>query len=235
MRASNVYQKMQIDHQDKIIGHLPLVHRVATHLKVRLPDFIELEDLEQMGIIGLIEAAKNFDPGRGVAFETFARPRIRGAILDGLRRQSDLPRSAITGLRQHSQAQQKLAQDLGRDPSQAELAAELGLSIDTFHKERTHQHQLQLVSAEEVATELEAVHSEHASDNPEQVVETLQIQERVAALIAELPERDQLILALYYVEELNLKEIGAIIGVSESRVSQILSANANALRKRFMG
>lgn len=210
-----------------------LVRRVAAHLKGRLPDFIDQDDLEQMGVIGLIEAARGFDPSRGVPFEPYARTRIRGAILDALRKQSDLPRSAMQNQRTHNEAQRQLSQELGRAPTQAEIAEELGLDVDDFQKERNHAHQYHVVAMEDVTSEVELLSGDSLGDNPEQLLETTQIQEQVATEIDALPERDKLVLALYYVEELTLKEIGSIIGVSESRVSQILSSNAAVLRKKL--
>lgn len=233
MQAHAAYRQAYTEGHDEIVAHLPLVKKVVNHLRARLPDFLEVEELEQMGMIGLIEAHRRFDPSRGIAFEAYARTRIRGAILDALRMQSDMPRSAMGQIRNHNSSRQQLAHELGRQPTQAELAEDLGLSHEEFQRERALVHQYQKIAMEDVQQEVEAIATEQIDHNPEQLVDDMLLRERIAEKIRELPERDQLVLSLYYVEELNLKEIGTVIGVSESRVSQILSTNAKRLRKKL--
>ena len=128
---------------DELMQHIGLVKRVALHLKTRLPNFMELEELIQVGTIGLIEAAKSFDDSKGVEFEVFARTRIRGAILDQVRKLSYLPRSAIVNIRDHNEATAILSGELGREPSQSELADFMGKDLEDFHKERTHAYRFQ--------------------------------------------------------------------------------------------
>ena len=125
---------------EDLMQHVGLVKRVALHLKTRLPNFMELEELIQVGTIGLIEAAKSFDQSKGVDFEVFARTRIRGAILDQVRKLSYLPRSAIVNIRDHNEASALLSGELGRAPTQTELAEFMGKDIESFHKAVSYTH-----------------------------------------------------------------------------------------------
>ena len=231
MSDARIYEEIQNADQPSalLVDYIGLVKRVALHLKGRLPNFMELDELIQVGMIGLIEADKSFDASKGVDFEVFAKNRIRGAILDQVRKMSYLPRSAIVSIRDHNEASAALTGELGRAPSQAELADFMGKDADTFQKERTHAHRFQTVSLE--AQTAESVDLSPAKGNePEQELVEEQFMGALAASIGNLPERERTIVSLYYVEELNLKEIGAVLDVSESRVSQILSACVNKLR-----
>jgi RNA polymerase sigma factor for flagellar operon FliA len=205
-------------------AHLNLVKRVASHFRSRLPAAIEINDLIQAGIVGLIEALSSFDAERGNDFETFAKLRIRGAMLDEIRRASWAPRSTVKVAVQARQAEARLANETGVAPTHRQIAAELGMDVDRYHKLRGRNQGL----AE--STTLEDV--EFASDDasPEERVDEQQVIARIREGIAALNEREKLVVALYYDEELTLKEIGAVLDVSESRVSQILTAIAGKLR-----
>ena len=215
---------------DQLMQHIGLVKRVALHLKTRLPNFMELNELIQVGTIGLIEAAKSFDDSKGVEFEVFARTRIRGAILDQVRKLSYLPRSAIANIRDHNEATSILSGELGREPSQSELADFMGKDLDSFHKERTHAYRFQTVSLESQLPDTVDMPSADLNE-PEANLEGGQMLEALAGSIESLPEREKTIVSLYYVEEMNLKEIGAVLDLSESRVSQILSSTIKVLRQ----
>ncbi|MBT3567011.1 RNA polymerase sigma factor FliA [Porticoccaceae bacterium] len=215
---------------DELMQHIGLVKRVALHLKTRLPNFMELDELIQVGTIGLIEAAKSFDDSKGVEFEVFARTRIRGAILDQVRKLSYLPRSAIANIRDHNEATSMLSGELGREPSQSELADFMGKDLDSFHKERTHAYRFQTVSLESQLPDTVDMPSADLNE-PEANLEGGQMLEALAGSIESLPEREKTIVSLYYVEEMNLKEIGAVLDLSESRVSQILSSTIKLLRQ----
>jgi len=231
MSDARIYEEIQNADQPSasLVDYIGLVKRVALHLKGRLPNFMELDELIQVGMIGLIEADKSFDASKGVDFEVFAKNRIRGAILDQVRKMSYLPRSAIVSIRDHNEASAALTGELGRAPSQAELADFMGKDADTFQKERTHANRFQTVSLE--AQTAESVDLSPGQGNePEQELVEEQFMGALAASIGNLPERERTIVSLYYVEEMNLKEIGAVLDVSESRVSQILSACVNKLR-----
>ena len=231
MSDAKMYEDIQ--NADKpsasLVDYIGLVKRVALHLKGRLPNFMELDELIQVGMIGLIEADKSFDASKGVDFEVFAKNRIRGAILDQVRKMSYLPRSAIVSIRDHNEASAALTGELGRAPSQAELADFMGKDADTFQKERTHAHRFQTVSLEAQTTDSVDLPTGHGNEPEQELVEE-QFMGALAASIGNLPERDRTVVALYYVEEMNLKEIGAVLDVSESRVSQILSACVSKLR-----
>ena len=215
---------------DELMQHIGLVKRVALHLKTRLPNFMELDELIQVGTIGPIEAAKSFDDSKGVEFEVFARTRIRGAILDQVRKLSYLPRSAIANIRDHNEATSMLSGELGREPSQSELADFMGKDLDSFHKERTHAYRFQTVSLESQLPDTVDMPSADLNE-PEANLEGGQMLEALAGSIESLPEREKTIVSLYYVEEMNLKEIGAVLDLSESRVSQILSSTIKLLRQ----
>lgn len=217
---------------DELMKHIGLVKRVALHLKTRLPNFMELDELIQVGTIGLIEAAKSFDDKKGVEFEVFARTRIRGAIIDQVRKLSYLPRSAIVNIRDHNQATALLSGELGREPTQSELADFMGKGLEDFHKERTHAYRFQTVSLE---SQLPGTVDSPASEvnEPEANLEGSQMMEALAESIESLPEREKTIVALYYVEEMNLREIGAVLDISESRVSQVLSSIVKQLRQQL--
>ena len=214
---------------DRLMEHIGLVKRVALHLKTRLPNFMEIDELIQVGTIGLIEAAKSFDDSKGVEFEIFARTRIRGAILDQVRKLSYLPRSAMVNIRNHNEATAALSSELGREPSQTELAEFMGKDLESFHKERTHAYRFQTVSLEsQVMDDVEIPSNE--INEPESELADAQLLNALEGSIESLPERDKTIISLYYVEEMNLKEIGAVLDISESRVSQILSSTVKKLR-----
>ena len=215
-----------------ILEHLGMVKRIAVHLKARIPPFMEVDELVQVGMIGLIEAARAFDATKGVAFEGYAHNRIRGAMIDEVRRLSFLPRSAVAFNKSHSAANQALASELGRAPSQAELAEFMGMEIDSFEKDRGAAKQFETYSLEVVTEEVMNI-ADQSSRQPEAIVEESQMMEALTDAIDSLPERDRLVISLYYVDELNLREIGEVLGVSESRVSQILSANVKKLRAQL--
>jgi len=211
---------------------LGMVKRVAVHLKARIPPFMEVDELVQVGMIGLIEAARAFDPTKGVAFESYAHSRVRGAMIDEVRRLSFLPRSAVAFNKSHSSANQALATELGRAPTQAELAEFMGRELESFEKDRGSARQFETYSMEVVSEEVMNIR-EQESRQPDALVEESQMMNALTEAIDGLPERDKLVISLYYVEELNLREIGEVLGVSESRVSQILSANVKKLRTQL--
>ncbi len=231
MSEINAYQEVlnTNNENDRLMEHIGLVKRVALHLKTRLPNFMEIDELIQVGTIGLIEAAKSFDNSKGVEFEIFARTRIRGAILDQVRKLSYLPRSAMVNIRDHNEATAALSSELGREPSQTELAEFMGKDLESFHKERTHAYRFQTVSLEsQVMDDVEIPSNE--INEPESELADAQLLNALEGSIESLPERDKTIISLYYVEEMNLKEIGAVLDISESRVSQILSSTVKKLR-----
>ena len=215
--------------EDLVMAHLGLVKRVALHLKARIPAFMELDELIQVGMIGLLEASRAFDPVKGIEFENFAHSRVRGAMLDEVRRLSFLPRSAVAFNKEHNTTVHALAAELGRAPTQAEIAEYMGKDLEELHKERGKAKRFETYSMEVVTEEVMTI-ADDASQQPDVIVEEAQFMDAVTDAIAQLPEREQLVMQLYYVEEFNLKEIGETLGVSESRVSQILSSVVKKLR-----
>ena len=213
-----------------ILEHLPLVKRIAVHLRARVPRFMEFDELIQAGMMGLIKAARSYDASKGVAFEGFATIRIKGAMLDEVRRMSYLPRSAVAINRSHDESASELSSRLGRLPSSSELAEFMGKESDDMERERGEAQRFETTSIENMPEVIQNI-AEDESQRPDMLMEQSQMHEALENAIAALPERDQLIVSLYYVDELNLREIGETIGVSEARVSQLLSAIAKTLRK----
>ncbi len=224
-----MYESCKPKGEDLVMAHLGLVKRVALHLKARIPAFMELDELIQVGMIGLLEASRAFDPVKGVEFENFAHSRVRGAMLDEVRRLSFLPRSAVAFNKSHNESIHTLAAELGRTPTQAEIAEYMGKDLEDFHKERGKAKRFETYSMEVVTEEVMGI-ADDESQQPDVIVEEAEFMDAVTDAIADLPEREQLVMQLYYVEEFNLKEIGETLGVSESRVSQILSSVVKKLR-----
>jgi RNA polymerase sigma factor for flagellar operon FliA len=211
-----------------------LVKRIAHHLIGRLPPNVLVEDLIQAGMIGLIEAQKNYDGTKGASFETYAGIRIRGAMLDDIRRGDWVPRSVHKHSRDISQAISVLEVELNRDPTDSEVANYLGLSLAQYHKALTDINCSKLVGIEDLGVSEDSVSVSDEEDNtPFQGVADDAFREALIESIKSLPEREALTLSLYYDEELNLKEIGEVLGVSESRVSQILSQSMQRLRTKL--
>lgn len=226
------------DYATLVREHATLVKRIAHHLLGRLPDSVQLDDLIQSGMIGLIEAARKYDGGKGASFETYAGIRIRGAMLDEIRRGDWAPRSVHRNARRISSAIRQVESEKGRDAEDSEVAAVLGISQDEYHSILQDSASCRLFSFEEVLEKSESgfdVFDDEGLPGPQDGVERDSFQQQLAAAIKTLPEREQLVLALYYDEELNLKEIGAVLGVSESRVSQLHSQAAHRLRTRLSG
>ena len=215
--------------EELVLAHLGLVKRVALHLKARIPAFMELDELIQVGMIGLLEASRAYDATKGVEFENFAHSRVRGAMLDEVRRLSFLPRSAVAFNKSHNESIHTLAAELGRTPTQSEIADYMGKDIEEFHKERGKAKRFETYSMEVVTEEVMSI-ADDSSQQPDVIVQEAEFMDAVTDAIADLPEREQLVMQLYYVEELNLKEIGEVLSVSESRISQILSSVVKKLR-----
>ena len=226
------------DHGDQermIQEHSELVRRIAYHLIARLPATTEVEDLIQSGMMGLLEAARNFDPSRGASFATFAGIRIRGAMIDEVRRHDWTPRSVHQKHRQVTQAINEIENETGRHAEPAQVAERLGISLDDYYDIVRDSAVSKLYSLDESvddSTQSRRILSEDAM-TPDDAVEVDQFRQEIANEIRRLPEREQLVLSLYYERELNLQEIGAVLGVSESRVCQIHGQALVRLRARM--
>ena len=202
--------------------HSELVKKIAYHLMARLPATVLIDDLLQSGMIGLLEAARNFDSSKGASFETFAGIRIRGAMLDEIRKGDWVPRSVHKNSREIASAINAVEKRSGQDAKDTEVAKELGISLIDYQQMLQDVNCAKLVAYEDISDSDEA-HAEECNDTVFDTVSEHQFSSKLVEMIKQLPEREALVLSLYYDEELNLKEIGAILEVSESRVSQILS------------
>ncbi len=215
-----------------------LVKRIALHLIARLPASVQLDDLIQAGSIGLLEAAQKFDGGKGASFETYAGIRIRGAMVDEMRRGDWVPRSVHRNARRISQAMRAVEARTGRDASDSEVARELNIPLDEYHAMASDALAGRLFSLEALTEENDAAdHLPEDPDgpNPAEAIQANALQTALAKAIDELPERERLVLSLYYDQELNLKEIGLVLNVSESRVCQIHSQAALRLKGKLSG
>ena len=235
MRFAAVNQEPGLD----IEAFAPLVKKIAYHLLARMPASVQLDDLIQAGMLGLIEAAQKYDDSKGASFETYAGIRIKGAMVDEMRRGDWVPRSVHRNARKISQALAILEAKLGREASDSEVAAHLELSIEDYQALLADTQGSRLFSYNEDIDDEESCASADESSallqDPAKSVTQTHLQSSLAAAIAELPEREQLVLSLYYEQEMNLKEIGLVLGVSESRVSQIHSQAALRLKGKLSG
>lgn len=215
------------DERERLVErYAPLVKYVVDRLRLSLPPSVERDDLIGYGTIGLLEALDRFDDSRGVKFETYAVTRIRGAILDALRTLDIVPRSARSRARQIEQATRDLFAEYGRMPSEQELADHLGMSVSELHHAVSEASCifLPLQTAEEPdELTLEEQLADPSALEPAEVAADEDIRGRIAAALATLSPRDRLIVSLYYYEELTMREISQVLGISESRVSQILN------------
>lgn len=209
--------------EDLITAHADLVKRIAHHLAARLPASVDVNDLTQSGMVGLLEAASNFDSSRGASFETYAGIRIRGAMLDDIRKHDWTPRSVHHKYRQVAEAINTIESETGRAASADEIAELLGISMSEYHKILADSACSRLFSFEETLEEPTLQRKPPSSDapQPDQELYKDQFRQQLSASIDQLPERERLVLSLYYERELNLKEIGAVLEVSESRICQI--------------
>lgn len=206
-----------------IQAHLPLVRKIAWHTHARVSTAIDIEDLVQIGIIALIEAARHFEDRGQAAFSTYASLRIRGAMIDALRKHATLCRSALRRRRELAAARERLAGRLGRAPSDSELADEMGITPADV--------QAAISSTQSIRQEsIDEIYSDHsiwfAADEPDALaqLESAELRTALVEAIGKLPEREARVLQLYFVEELNLEEIGHVLGVGAARICQIKKA-----------
>ena len=196
---------------------------------------IEVDDLIQAGMIGLLNAAQNFSPTKGANFETYAGIRIRGAMLDEARKANWTPRSTVRNAKQVSQAMREVENRTGRDARAAEVAEHLGIDLDEYYRMVESAASSRLMSYDQLTSDPERVSllPESSEDGPETALESDQFRDALAQAIGGLPEREQLVLSLYYDDELNLREIGEVLEVSESRVCQIHGRMLDRLAERL--
>lgn len=225
----------QIDKSALLEQHTVLVKRIAYHLLARLPASVLVDDLIQSGMIGLFEAANNFDNTKGASFETFAGIRIRGAMLDEMRRGDWTPRSVHKNSRMVSEAIKQLEAQLGRDVTDIEVAEKLDISLNEYHQILSEVSTGKILGINDLGVSEDALNLDESchGDDPYQSIENSAFKKGLVECVSTLPEREALVLSLYYDEELNLREIGQVLDVSESRVSQIHSQAMHRLKARM--
>jgi RNA polymerase sigma factor FliA len=227
-----------------VVAYAPLVKYVAGRMGSGLPAHVEEADLISYGLIGLISAIERFDISREIKFETYAITRIKGAIIDELRSLDWVPRSVRAKAREIERANAKLEHKLQRAPTDDEMALELEVSVDEFQESLLQISNSTVVALDELWTVsdssgdqvslLDTLHDPDAPD-PSQVLDASEVKDRLADAIARLPEREKLVIALYYYENLTLREIGEVLGVTESRISQLHTKAVLRLKSRLQG
>ncbi|MBL8357717.1 MAG: RNA polymerase sigma factor FliA [Delftia acidovorans] len=230
--------KGQLDRDALIRRHVPLVRRIALHMIAKLPPNVELDDLIQVGMIGLAEALSRFESEQGVQFETFASQRIRGAMLDELREGDWMSRSSRKSQKDIEHALHRLEQRLGRTPLESEIADELGMDLDDYQSLLGKVRGTQLVYLEDMSggEEGEDFLERHVADSgadPFALLRDHRLRVALVEAIKALPEREQYIMGMYYEHDMNLKEIAAVLGVTESRVCQLHSQAIARLRTKM--
>jgi len=238
--AENVimYEKNQEMHTNIAVeDYAFLVKRIAHRMMVRMPSSVQVEDLIQSGMIGLLEASQKYDASKGASFETYAGIRIRGAIVDDMRRGDWAPRSVHRNSRRIAEVVAQIEGRTGRDAQDIEVAEALGVTLTEYYDMVRDSSSTRLFSLEQTyendASENQFEVSDVTNAGPSESIQKTSLKSALAAAIKTLPERERLVLSLYYERELNLKEVGEVLGVSESRVSQIHSQAALRLRTKL--
>ncbi|MCP5395396.1 MAG: sigma-70 family RNA polymerase sigma factor [Sphingomonadaceae bacterium] len=227
-------QAYQGDVADRVRRFMPMVRKLAWHLSGSASGGLEVEDLMQAGLVALTECAQKHDRPSEDGFAAYAKLRVRGAMVDLLRANSPDPRGASARRREIEQARRRLQLELGREPTAPELAGALGMDVEAFHRQRAELESVRLDGLEESYSDSNAA---FASDTPDAEAALLQEEDREAliAAIAALPERLQMVVQLYFVEELNLSEIAAVLDVSVPRVHQLKASALAKLRLSLVG
>jgi len=236
MNGAAMYANMQTGNSDEVvIQHVPLVKRIAFHLMGRLPDSVQVDDLIQAGMLGLLEAVKKYDTSQGASFETYAGIRIRGSMLDEVRRSDWTPRSVHKKARMVSEAIREVENKLGHDARDTDIAEHLGLDSEEYNQILQDSVGCKTFSVEQLSETGDHAFRDAEKDSlePIDLLGEECFQQALADAITGLPERERLVVSLYYNEELNLREIGKVLDVSESRVSQISSQAMLRLRSRL--
>ncbi|MDH5408464.1 MAG: RNA polymerase sigma factor FliA [Gammaproteobacteria bacterium] len=236
MRNAKKYDASQLETADELVQkHGAMVHRIAYHLSARLPASVMVDDLIQAGMLGLLDASQLYDPTQGASFETYATIRIRGSMLDELRRNDWAPKSVHRKERELMAAIRKIEGATGRDARGQEIAEELDISLDEYHailQETSNCRVLNFVDMG-VTEDLMGEGMQSRQPEPSQTVQRDEFKKQLVEAISSLPERECFVVSMYYDDELNLKEIGKVLGVSESRVSQLLSQAHLRIRTKF--
>lgn len=214
--------------------HILLVTKIAKHMAGRLPNTVRFEDLVQSGMVGLLEAMNNYDETKGASFSTFASIRIKGAMIDELRRGDWAPRSVHRNSRRILDAIRVVENETGRDAKDADVAEKMGVSINEYHSMLQDTNGVRVCELEDTSIIGDGVEMfMNQMDSPLEAVNVIEYKEKLAEQVAKLPKKERLVLALYYEEDLNLKEVGEVLGVTESRISQIHSQAVLRLKSRL--
>lgn len=229
--SSKINQQIQ---ETLVKNYALLVKRIAHHLLGRLPKSVQLDDLIQAGMLGLLEATRHYDSSKGASFETYAGIRIKGHMLDEVRRNDWVPRSVYRNARLISEAVKQTENKLGRGAKDSEIASELNVALDEYHEMLHDSVSSHLYGFEDLGVTDDLLHVDgYSSTEPYTKVFQTELTNRLSEVIRGLPHKERMVLSLYYEQDLNLKEIGEVIGVSESRVSQILSQATHRIKSRF--
>jgi len=223
------------NYDELMTEYAPFVKRIAYHMMTRLPSNIQLEDIVQTGMIGLFEALKAYDVSKGASFETYARIRIQGSMIDEVRRCDWTPRSVYKKSRQISEAIRNVENEKGSDASDSEIAEQLGMNLDDYYAMVKDAAGCQLLSYEDIST-VGGCQDEYDSsdqDNPYAQLQEEDFKQGLVEKIESLPEREKMVMALYYDEEFNLREIGEVLGITEGRVCQIHGQALLRLKSRM--
>lgn len=214
--------------------HYELVKRIAYHLIARLPSSVIADDLIQAGLLGLLDAAEHYDASQGAAFETYATIRIRGGMLDELRRNDWAPKSIHKKARDVMAAIQKIENKTGRDARNSEVATEMDLSLAEYHQVLQETNSCRILNFGDLGVDDDcAMSSASINKTPLEGMQSQEFKAQLVDAIRNLPDREALVISLYYDEEMNLREIGCVLDVSESRVSQLLSQAHLRMRARL--
>ena len=234
-------QRAALANRDElIVSHLPMVKYLVGKIASQLPLHLDREDLMSAAIVGLITAAERFDPNRGVQFKTFVEQRIRGTIMDELRSQDWLTRSVREKFKRLEREFAILEQKLGRNPTSEEVAAAMQMEMDEYFKLLEEVHFLSVVSLDDSWEDEDGssfglldVLEDKGSENPQEQMMAREMVDVMADAIDALPEKERIVITLYYYEEMNLKEIGAVLGLTESRICQLHSQAVVRLRSKL--
>ena len=229
MKANPYADKSQQSREQQVLKYAPLLKRIVSRMASRFPPEVDPEEVYQAGMIGLLDAVDKFDPSRDIQFQTYAEYRIKGSILDELRALDWVPRGVRAAATEWERAWNEQCSALGREPSDSEMAAKLEMPLNQYHEFAANASPLSLVTIDQLGGSgdeedgqslLDILRDPDGSD-PFSELSMHQLKNRLQEAIEELPEREQTILSLYYIEELNMKEVAAVLGVGEARVSQL--------------
>jgi RNA polymerase sigma factor for flagellar operon FliA len=223
MNGHAMYAEVEnLGEKDQIVRHASLVKRIAYHLLNRLPPTVQIDDLIQAGMVGLLEAASNFDADMGASFETFAGIRIRGSMIDEIRRSDWTPRSVHRKFRSISEAIRKIENETGEDAKDSDVALALGISLGDYHQILIDSSSSRIYSIDTMEENTQDAAIPSSSEiTPEEALSHDEYRRQLTESIRQLPEKEQLVMSLYYDDELNFREIGEILDVTESRICQL--------------